>query len=264
MSSKKTSQVNMTALSCKSGASAQKDDNLIAAIGLNFLKSPYQAGTLEFDGKEKLIVNFHGFDCFTFLETVIAIARCSSAGNLSLKRFQHELQLIRYRQGIIAGYASRLHYFSDWLCDNKQKGIIKDISRQMGAKPKSKVINFMTTHRNSYPALLDDKVFNEICKIEKKISRRKFYVLPAARLDRSEGKIKTGDIVAMVSNAKGLDVAHVGFALWKGKKLHLLHASSRAKSVVISAQPLLAYLRQKKKFSGIIVARIEEDNEGCP
>jgi hypothetical protein len=230
---------------------------LIESIALHFLQTPYQAGTLESDGKEKLIVNFHGFDCFTFLETVIASARCSSAGNLSLRRFQHELQFIRYRQGIIAGYASRLHYFSDWLYDNSKKGVVKDISRQIGAKPKSKVINFMSAHRNLYMALKDEDVFQKIRKIEKTISRRKLNILSKAEVDGVEEKIKTGDIIAFVSKAEGLDVAHVGFALWYGKKLHLLHASSKAKGVVISAKPLYHYIKQNKNSIGFIVARIK-------
>lgn len=230
---------------------------LVAVIGLSFLNSPYRDRLLEAGSKEELIVDFRSFDCSTFIETVIALARCVLVHDLSDKNFRRELQFIRYRGGIIAGYASRLHYFSDWLYDNSKKGVIKDISLQMGAKPKSKVINFMTTHRNSYPALYDDKVFNEICKIEKKLSRRKLYVSRATELGRIEGKIKTGDIIAFVSKAEGLDVAHVGFALWYGKKLHLLHASSKAKGVVISAKSLSDYIKQNKNSIGFIVARIK-------
>jgi len=230
-------------------------NDLFKKIAFNFLHVPYKSGTLKSGRKEKLIVNFCGFDCFTFLETVIALTRCALANDLSLKSFRRELQFIRYRTGIVDGYASRLHYFSDWLHDNKKKGIVKDISRQIGAKSKSKVINFLTTHRDSYPALQDENVFQEIRKIEKKISRRKLYILPKAEFNGAEDKIKTGDIIAFASNTEGLDVAHVGFAFWQGKKLHLLHASGKAKGVVVSAKPLIGYLRQNKKFTGIIVAR---------
>lgn len=235
--------------------------DLVCEIGNYFLGAPYKSSTLESGHKEKLIVNFRQFDCFTFLETVMALTRCALAHDLSMKCFRSELQFIRYRQGIVDGYASRLHYFSDWFFDNKKKGIVKDISRQIGAKPQYKVINFMTTHRDAYPALQDENVFQKIRKIEKLISRRKFYVLPKEEFNGAAGKIKTGDIVALASNTDGLDTAHVGFALWQGKKLHLLHASSKAKSVVVSAKSLIDYLRQNKQYTGIIVARVKDEEE---
>jgi hypothetical protein len=237
--------------------SAPTHGELVAAIGLSFLNSPYRAGLLEAGSKERLIVDFRSFDCSTFIETVIALARCVQFNNdLSDKNFRRELQFIRYRGGIIAGYASRLHYFSDWLYDNSKKGIIRDISRQIGAKEKTKVINFMTSHLSNYPALGDKKVFQSMQNIERKISRRKMHVLPVSGLADAQAKIRTGDIIAFASKREGLDVGHVGFALWLGERLHLLHASSRVKGVVISAKPLLAYLKQNSQFTGIIAARV--------
>ena len=53
--------------------------NLIVEIGRLFINVPYKAGTLENLGKEKLIVNVPGFDCTTFVETVLALARCTVA-----------------------------------------------------------------------------------------------------------------------------------------------------------------------------------------
>ena len=101
--------------------------NLIVEIGRLFINVPYKAGTLENLGKEKLIVNVSGFDCTTFVETVLALARYTVAGKLSRSEFLENLKLIRYRQGKIDGYSSRLHYFTDWLRDNEKKKIIKDI-----------------------------------------------------------------------------------------------------------------------------------------
>ena len=75
--------------------------------------------------KRKLIVNFTQFDCFTFLETVLALAHCFVVGRISPREFRRKLKFIRYRQGIIAGYSSRLHYFTDWLRDNEQKKIVR-------------------------------------------------------------------------------------------------------------------------------------------
>ena len=230
--------------------------DLVCAIGNYFLGAPYLAKTLESGHKENLIVNLGQFDCFTFVETVLALTRCAHNGKISWREFRYQLQFIRYRKGVMDGYSSRLHYFTDWLHDNKKKGIIKDISRQIGAKPQYKIVNFLTAHKDAYPALQDEKVFQKIRKMEKTISRRKLYVLTQAEFSSAERKIKAGDLIALASPAEGLDVAHVGFALWRGKKLHLLNASRKEKYVVVSAKPLIDYLRQNKKYTGIIVARL--------
>jgi hypothetical protein len=228
--------------------------DLIIEIGQGVLHAPYKVGTLEAGGKEKLIVNFTQFDCFTFLETVLALAKCAVYGRITVGEFRKKLRFIRYRRGIIAGYSSRLHYFTDWLRDNEQKKIVGDISRRLGGEPRHKEINYMTTHRASYPGLKNENEFQEMLIVEKNISRRTFYVIKKNKVNKQKEKIKAGDIVAFVTEQGGLDVAHVGFALWKGKNLHLLHASSKEGGVVISKKTLVTYLKQNKKFSGIIVA----------
>jgi hypothetical protein len=229
--------------------------DLICAIGNYFLGVPYKPETLDSGRKEKLIVNFTQFDCFTFVETVLALTGCAVAGKISKSEFRLVLQLIRYRQGIIDGYSSRLHYFTDWLRDNEQKKILRDISRKLGAVNQRKKINYMTTHRKAFGALHDENEFKKMQLAEKNISRRKFLVIPKDKVNQQKEKIKTGDIIAFTADKEGLDVAHAGFALWQGGGLHLLHASSKEGAVVVSSRTLIAYLQQNKKFTGIIIAR---------
>jgi hypothetical protein len=211
--------------------------------------------TLEAGGKEKLIVNFTQFDCFTFLETVLALSHCFVVGRTSLREFRRKLMFIRYRHGIITGYTSRLHYFTDWLRDSEQKKIVGDISRRLGGELRRKKINYMTTHRASFPALKNENEFQKMVMVEKNLSRRTFYAIKKNKVNKQKEKIKAGDIVAFATEDEGLDVAHVGFALWKGKNLHLLHASSKEGGVVISKKTLVTYLKQNKKITSIIVAR---------
>jgi len=212
--------------------------------------------TLEAVGKEKLIINFAQFDCFTYVETVLALTGCVAGGKIFNSEFRRALQLIRYRQGIIDGYSSRLHYFTDWLRDNEQKKILRDISRKFGAVNLRKKINYMTTHHEAYSALRNENEFNKIQLAEKSISRRIMRVIPRDKVSRHQWEIKNGDIIAFPSAKEGLDVAHVGFAFWRRRKLHLLHASSKEGAVVVSKKTLVAYLQSKKKFTGIIVARL--------
>ena len=229
--------------------------DLIIEIGHCFLHASYKTGTLEAVGKEELIVNFCQFDCFTFVENVLALAHCFVAGRISPREFRRKLKFIRYRKGVIAGYSSRLHYFIDWLHDNKKKKIIRDVSKRFGSKPRRKKINYMTTHRASYPALKNENEFKKMLIVGKNLSRKTFCVIAKDKVERQKEKIKAGDIIAFATEQEGLDVSHVGFGIWQGKNLHLLHASSKEGAVVISTKTLAAYLRQNKKCSGIIIAR---------
>lgn len=229
--------------------------DLVIEIGQGFLHAPYKVGTLEAGGKEKLIVNFTQFDCFTFLEAVLALAKCAVHGRITVGEFRRMLQFIRYHHGIIIGYSSRLHYFTDWLRDNEQKKIVGDISRRLGGEPRRKKINYMTAHRSSYPVLKSENEFQKMLTVEKNISRKTFCVIRKDKVSEQKEKIKTGDIVAFVTEQEGLDVSHVGFALWREGNLYFLHASSKEGCVVISKKTLGTYLKQNKKITGIIVAR---------
>ena len=249
---------------CKADTYSQKklspDGNLsygdtIVEIGRLFINVSYKAGTLERPDKEKLIVNISGFDCTTFVETVLALARCTVAGKLSHSELRKNLKLIRYRHGKIDGYSSRLHYFTDWLRDNEKKKIIKDISRHFDAEAQRKIINYMTIYRTSYPALKNENEFQKMRLIEKNLSRKVFSIIDKDKVNQQKTRIKNGDVIAFATKDESLDVAHVGFAIWQGKNLYLLHASSKEGGVVISAATIVAYLKSNKKFTGIIVAR---------
>lgn len=227
--------------------------DLVCAIGTYFLGAPYQPDTLESGLKEKLIVNCAQFDCFTFLETVLALTGCVYTGKISKAEFRRLLQLIRYRSGIINGYSSRLHYFTDWLRDNELKGMLRDVSRRLGAISSRKKIDYMTAHRKSYSGLQNENEFQKMRRVEQNISRRVFRIILKYKVNRQTGKIKSGDIIAFTAGKEGLDVAHAGFALWRGKKLHLLHASSKEGAVVVSQKTLVSYLKQNKNYTGIMV-----------
>ena len=229
--------------------------DLIAEIGRLFINRPYKAETLESPGKEKLIVNVTAFDCTTFVETVLALARCAAAGKISHHEFRKNLQSIRYRHGKIEGYSSSLHYFTDWLRDNENKNILTDLSKSLGGKPQRKKINFMTAHRESYTALKNEEQLAKMLAVEKDLSRKISYKIEKDKMSAQKAKIQNGDVIAFATNQEGLDVAHVGFALRQGKSLRLLHASSKEGAVLISKKTMTAYLQSNKKFTGIIVAR---------
>lgn len=229
--------------------------DLIVEIGRLFLDKPYKAGTLEGSDKEKLIVNVSAFDCTTFVETVLALVRCAVTGKVSNREFRKNLKSIRYRNGKINGYSSRLHYFTDWLLNNQKKGFLIDISRNIGGKPRNKKINFITAHRKLYPPLENKTQLTRISTVERNLSRRTFHIIEKDKISAQKDKLENGDIIAFTTHQEGLDLAHVGFAIRQGKSLRLLHASKKEGAVVISRSTLQTYLKSNKRFTGIIVAR---------
>lgn len=231
---------------------------LIIKVGKSFLGTPYEARTLEKGKDEKLVVYLKGLDCTTFLENTLAIAYLHNSPDSSFDAYTKALQHIRYRQGILTNYPSRLHYFSDWLQDNEKKGLIEIVTKQLGGKPYTKAINFMSTHRNAYPALADNGFYEDIKKTEEAINSQPHYYIPKAQIPQIEKGLKDGDIIAITTSINGLDVVHVGFAVWQKGRVHLLHASTQEKKVVLSDKPLAEYLLSNKNQSGIMVARVKE------
>lgn len=222
----------------------------------SFLGKPYAPNTLEINGvEEKIVVNLEAFDCATLVEQGLALSIMSVQQKDKLSDLEQTLTRIRYRGGKLDGYASRLHYFTDWIQDNERKGIVKDITQSLGGELLKKPINFMTTHRNLYPNLSEQATFDLIKEVEKRLSSTGFYYIPKAKLREVEVNIEEGDIITITTNIAGLDVSHDGIAVKKGGRIHLLHASSDAQKVIISEDPLVDYLLKNKKQTGVVVCR---------
>ena len=236
--------------------SLKHPDQLILEIGKFFLGTPYVAGSLETKAGEHLIVNLREFDCVTFAENMVALVRLVRSRQKSFEAFQKFLQKIRYRQGRLQGYSSRLLYFSDWIHDNQKKGIVRDVTAEIWGVPFRKTMNFMTTNPDSYPPLKNPENLRRLKSIERTINKRPLFFVPRSTLSRVESQIKNGDLIAITTDTEGLDVQHVGLALRVRNRIHLLHASSTVGKVVLSKPTLYRYLMQSRARSGIMVARV--------
>ncbi len=240
----------------KEQPSPKYPDQLTLEIGKFFLGTPYADGSLETNTREHLIVNLRQYDCFTFLENVVALVRLFRSRRKSFEVFQEFLQEIRYRHGRLQGYSSRLHYLSDWIHDNQRKGILRDITAEIGGKPFRKTLTFMTTHSDLYPPLKNTVNLREMKSLERTISKRPLFFIPKRALRHLEHQICDGDLIAITTDKNGLDVQHVGIAVRVRNRMHLLHASRVKGKVILSENTLYRYLMQGKTRSGIMVARV--------
>ncbi|HMS35214.1 MAG TPA: DUF1460 domain-containing protein [Ignavibacteria bacterium] len=233
-------------------------NEVIIEAGKTFIGTPYIAGTLdENPGSEEIVIMITGLDCVTFVENALIFSRLIKEGKTGIDDYKSELELIRYRGGKNTGYTSRLHYFSDWIYDNEQKGIVKDITKEIGGVPYDKTIDFMSSHRNSYKQLSDnDENVNEMISIENIITARDIYYIPKENVSSVYDKLQSGDIIGITSNIDGLDVAHTGYVYKQDGVAYLLNASLKDKQVEISPMDLQDYLMGNPKQGGIIVARV--------
>ena len=234
--------------------------DVIAEIGKSFIGTDYLAHGLEKDGDEQLVINLTGLDCTTFLENSLVLARCIKKGKTTFKDYENELQFVRYRDGKIDKYPSRLHYFSDWIYDNVKKGVIKDVTEEIGGEKIKFKIDFMSTHPESYKQLEENPDFIPVIeKQEKEIRCREYFYIPKEKLESKEEQIQNGDLIAITTNVAGLDIGHVGIAVrMEDNRIHILHAPDIGYKVQISDLPLFEYLNKLKKDTGIIILRPQE------
>lgn len=221
---------------------------------------PYQGGTLDRSSDETLVVRTDSLDCTTYVENVLALYLASAKQNPEYRDYIESLTRIRYRDGKIHGYTSRLHYFSDWVEDNQNKGILKELTTHFEHETIACPLNYMTEHSHLYKQLKDnDSLLSVMRHIEQRWSEYEMSYVPKKLLDlpASEIKIKDGDILALTTSIDGLDVVHLGFAIWIDDSLHLLHASSLQKKVILDDVPLYDYLKGKSKHTGIRVIRVQ-------
>lgn len=232
-------------------------NDVMVEIGKTSLGMDYEAFTLEKGDHEQLVIHLSGLDCYTFFESSLAFARCVKKDETTFDSFKEEIKKIRYRNGLIDKYPSRLHYSSDWLYDNWQKGIVRDVTEDIGGIEYKKKINFMSSHSDLYKKLKNNNEnINAIEQIEVSISSRKYFYIPENFIDCVEDKIKNGDIIFLTAKIEGLDISHTGIAVKSDNgRIHFMHAPMKGKKVQITKQPLADYVKAVKNHTGIMVVR---------
>ena len=244
-------------LAVSENLSTQPIGKVIVEIGKSFIGTNYEAHAIEKEGEEQLVINLTGLDCTTFLENVLVFARCIKKGKTSFEDYKKELTFIRYRNGIIEQYPSRLHYFTDWIFDNEKKDVVKDITEEIGGEKLRLDLFFMSSHPEYYMHLKENPDFiPAIKKQEEEINKREYYYIPQAKIADIDGKIENGELLAFTSLVKGLDVNHVGIAVrMNDNRIHVLHAPEPGTKVQISELNLSDYVNKLEKDTGIIVLK---------
>src|ERR1039458_3320414 len=197
-------------------------------LSRHFLGHPYQPHPLigSADTVEVFTASLDGFDCVTYIETIVALARASNVDD-----FTEWLRKIRYERGRIQ-WDRRNHYMTRWIRNNVRQGIIRPVSMP------------------AVPILRMERVLNVVPGLDPQPARVKCVPKPA--VPRLERYMQSGDLIFFVSIRKHLDVFHAGIIVRDGKKVFMRHAS-RTRGFVVE-QELTEFLKANR-MTGVILVR---------
>jgi cell wall-associated NlpC family hydrolase len=200
----------------------------IEILSRHFLGLPYQPNPLigSTDIAEVFTASFDGFDCVTYIETVIALARASNVDD-----FTDWLRKIRYERGRIQ-WDRRNHYMTGWIRNNVRAGIIKPVPTP------------------AVPTLSRERVLNVVPGLRPQRARIKCVPKPA--VPRLEQYLQSGDLIFFASTRKNLDMFHAGIIVRDNNKVLMRHASRSQGGVV--EQELSEFLKANR-MAGVIVVR---------
>ncbi len=240
------------------GVAGRSYGEIVQWVGTQLRGRPYVGGMLDVPARETLVADLTRFDCVLLVENVLAVAHAIATDDTTPEAYLAELRRMRYRGGAMDGYASRLHYFSEWLADNDARGTVRNVTADAGGVPFEKRIDFMSTHRASYPHLADDAAFAAVRQHEAALAGRAMVYIPKASIAAAYAAMQPGDVVAMTTSIGGLDVTHTGFVHVTGegrsRRVGFLNASSVSNEVKVSPD-LSAYVRDIRNQTGVVIAR---------
>ncbi len=231
---------------------------LMGKVGVELLGTPYVGFTLEHNVEvEVCTINLKGLDCVTFFESCLAFARMLKKGGKSPEAMLAEVRFTRYRGGNVGDYTTRLHYTLDWMWDNTVKKVVSPVTGKLPeARPFSYAVDFMSRKPENYKQLVRyPELIPQIRAWEMKINARGAKFIPIAEVASIENKLKTGDILGITTDGKGIDISHTGLVYVDSNGVrHFMDASSIHKKVTLEPS-LGAYIGKSKRSTGIVVVR---------
>jgi hypothetical protein len=200
----------------------------VDVLSRRFLGHPYRTNPLigSAETSELFTASLDGFDCVTYIETILALARACDVDG-----FVEWLRRIRYDRGRIQ-WERRNHYMTLWIRNNVREGIIKPVSIP------------------AVPIVSRERVLNVVPGLA--IRRTRVRCAPKRAVPRLAKYLQSGDLMFFVSTRKNLDVFHAGIIVRDGKSIRMRHASL-SQSLVVE-QELGEFLRANR-MAGVIVVR---------
>lgn len=208
----------------------------ITFISEKFLGTPYQGHRLHGSEEipEKLVVDFRGLDCFTYLDYVAALYASHSQDE-----FFKNIVKTRYVDSDIR-FDKRKHFFTDWA--NSRAKTAEDITARLSP--------YAITQPKSLNKKAEDKQYIKGIPV---VERPVTYIPRSAITSQLINSLHSGDLIGIYTQLGGLDVTHVGFFIMTREGPVFRHASSSKETRRVVDSPFISYL---SKYPGIVVLRM--------
>ncbi len=230
-------------------------NELILKIALLREGTPYVAGTLEGE-KEELIIKLDETDCILFVESCFALAQTAKSTDTSYTNFCKNIRELRYRNGVVDGYPSRIHYTSEWIQQAEKRGLVKEVSKEIAGTPLNQKFSFMTEKAERYSQLAGNPAnIEKIAAVENQLNSHQYHYIPKSEVPQFLEKLQPGDMIGFCTSIKGLDLTHVGIVIEHNGKMTFIHASMGAMKVVIDHKSIVEYINGIKNNIGIRIIR---------
>lgn len=232
---------------------------LMIIVAKQMLGTEYVAGTLE-KVPEQLVVSLTQTDCILFVESCLAMALNAKKGIFHPDSLCATIQSLRYRNGKVDGYASRIHYTSEWIRQGEARGIFREITDVLsGDNLSGQRFSYMSEHSDAYRQLKGNPAeVARIAEMEASLNQHTdYFVIPKEAVSKMEHLLKDGDILGFNSTVKGLDIAHVALVYHKENgQVGFIHASQADGKVVIDEKSIADYVNSRKSNNGIRIVRV--------
>ncbi len=213
-------------------------------IAQSLLGQKYKANTLESKPNE-LVLDWSGFDCLTFVETVYALELSAQSGLCTEQAYSHWLRNLRYRDPANTSYLGRLHYLTEWLLSAQSRGFLRPLT---GSHCGNQPLNFLSSRASSDP------------------SKQKFFQQTEAGLielcyftagEEFPAMLAPGDLIAFRSGREGLDFNHVALVaeVKADRRIFFYHASSLNGRIERNVEDLSTYLKKSRLDLGVVFAK---------
>jgi hypothetical protein len=246
-----------------------------AFVGRPYLKNGPLGEGLQGVYDQDPLYRTDGFDCTTYVETTISLAR-----SLQTDDFLNQLNHIRYKDGVV-DFTLRNHFVEiDWNPNNEAAGILKDITRDLAKKPGQLSESIQTiSKRNWYqkmtvsnlqlvqatPDVLAERLNqlrNEGARFEDQVSTLPF--LKMNSLNETLPMINSSAVLNLLRDFKEADgritsyVSHQVLLVWKNGKARVRQASSKSSNMKVIDQSLSEFItaQQAGETTGINVLQV--------
>lgn len=209
-----------------------------------------------------LMVDLHGMDRMAFVNYVMAIGLATARPQASFNEFAASLENVGRRKGKEEGFASQHFYISDWIVDNVYRGNVKDLTEYPGGGDyRTKTLDYVTRHKDEFPALADPVVLDKIKMTEMGYRSHRIPHLKKQSISNKSihEMMKSGDIIIMSAPENDYDLYDIGFVEMIDDQPYLIHIAHDTEVVGEDSYPLPRLFKiENQRFYGYRWLRPDE------